>query len=509
MQAVSEQAAKDNDNLSKAPNCSQIEGKKDRVILAQNELEWASPDDPERPMNWSIWRKLGIAGAVCAMRFTTPFASSMMAPALLRIGKDMHSPSDMLLSFSVSIYIIGYGAGPLVLAPLSEVYGRNIIYHIGNTFFLIFSACCGLSSNLPSLLAFRFLAGVFGGVPLTISGGTIVDIVPVERRGLIMSIFTLSMLIGPVLGPMIGGFITEAIGWRWIFWILTILSGCTTIIGFIFLRETHSPVLLERKASLLRRELDNPVIQVKNRSNSALGPLLAHAILRPMQLLFNPIVLITSLYMAIMYGIVYLLFATFSVVFQTEYGWKEGISGLAYMGIGVGSVLGVLMFGRYSDRIYTILTEKHGEAKPEYRLIPLIPSAIAMPIGLLLYGWSAQYDVHYMVPIIGTGFTGFSIMGCMAAIQAYLVDAFPVSAASVLAANSLVRSIAGGLIPLGGFGMYEKLGLGWGNTLLALLATFFGLSPVLFYKYGQLIRGWSLDDDSKSHSTGDPRSPDV
>lgn len=107
-----------------------------------------------------------------------------MTPSLLSIQEDSPEATKSLLSFSVSIYIIGFGLGPLILAPLSEIYGRNVVYHVSNILFTIFTSLCGLSPSIGALLAFRLIAGFFGGAPLTNGGGTIADIVPVEKRGL-------------------------------------------------------------------------------------------------------------------------------------------------------------------------------------------------------------------------------------------------------------------------------------------------------------------------------------
>lgn len=136
--------------------------------------------------------------------------------------------------------------------------------------------------------------------------------------------------------------------------------------GFIFLRETFSPVLLERIARQLRKETGDARYHAKGNSDKKLGRLLLGAVTRPTRMLVNPIIIGTSVYMAVMYGIIYLLFTTFSVVFQRNYGFREGIAGLAYLGIGIGSALGMFLFGRYSDRIYSSLTAKHEKAKPEY-----------------------------------------------------------------------------------------------------------------------------------------------
>ncbi|KZF20970.1 MFS general substrate transporter [Xylona heveae TC161] len=454
-----------------------------------NIIDWDGPDDPEKPMNWPKYRKAGIIATVCMLRFVTPLASSMMAAGLVQIEEDFKNAGVMFITFSVSIYIIGFGLGPLALAPLSEVYGRNIIYHIGNIMFTGFTVGCGASPNAGSLFTFRLLSGIVGGVPLTNAGGTISDIVPVNRRGSIMTLFTLCMLVGPVIGPTVGGFLSEAAGWRWIFWLLTIMSGLATLFGLAFLRETYGPVLLERKAARLRKETGNPLLRGKGKIDLPYRQLLFRNLSRPTRMLiYSPVILGVSLYMALVYGVIYLLFTTFSVVFQKTYGFSEGIAGLSYLGTGVGMVIALFSMGWYSDAIHIRLTKKYGTELPEYRLAPLLPGTIALPIGLFIYGWTAQYKVHWIVPIIGTAFVGIATTGSFNTIQIYLVDAYTVHAASALAANSLVRSLAGGLVPLGGPSLYSNLGLGWGNSLLAFLAIFFAIFPLLFYKFGERWR---------------------
>lgn len=408
----------------------------------------------------------------------------MMAPALLQIGDEFSGTSEMLITFTVSIYIIGFGIGPLILAPLSEIYGRNLIYNVGNVLFTLFTALCGVSPNATALLIFRLLAGVFGGAPLTNGGGTISDLVPVNERGLIMSIFSLSMLIAPVVGPIAGGFLSQAANWRWIFWLLTILSGFTTIVCFVFLRETYGPVLLERKAARMRKETGNPHIQSANKSPLPLGQLFRQVITRPVEFLYkSPVSIVMALYMGLVYGIIYLLFTSFTQVFEDTYGFSQGVAGLCYVGLGLGCAT-QLFSGHYSDKLYMQLSQRNGVQRPEYRLLLLIPAALSLPVGLVIYGWTAEFKIHWIVPIIGTFFIGVGFSGSMTSVQTYLVDAFSSYSASALAANNVVRSIAGGVVPLAGPSMYGKLGLGWGNTLLGLLGLVFGLTPMYFYRYG-------------------------
>jgi hypothetical protein len=129
-----------------------------------------------------------------------------------------------------------------------------------------------------------------------------------------------------------------------------------------------------------------------------------------------------------------------------------------------------------------------GEMKPEYRLPPLIPGSFLIPIGLFIYGWTVDKHTHWIVPIIGTAFVGMGILATFMPIQTYLVDAFTVHAASALAANTVLRSLAGAFLPLAGPAMYSALGLGWGNSLLAFIAVAMTPIPWIFFKYGERIR---------------------
>ena len=176
-----------------------------------------------------------------------------------------------------------------------------------------------------------------------------------------------------------------------------------------------------------------------------------------------------------------------TLVFELQYNFTAGNVGLTYLGIGIGALFGLLIFGSLSDRIVKRMSAK-GEMKPEYRLPPLIPGSLVIPMGLFIYGWSAEKHTHWIVPIIGTLFVGLGLLATFMPIQTYLVDAFTLHAASAIAANTVLRSAVGAFLPLAGPRMYAALGLGWGNSLLAFIAL--ALSPMswIFFKYGERIR---------------------
>jgi MFS family permease len=309
-----------------------------------------------------------------------------------------------------------------------------------------------------------------------------------EKRGGAMAIFALGPLLGPVVGPVAGGYITQAKGWRWNFWVITMAGGVLAVSSFIFMRETYEPVLLARRAARLRKQTNNPNLRSKLQSTKPPKEYFKQSIIRPTKMLFlSPIVACLSVYMAIVYGYLYLLFTTLTLVFETRYHFSQGNVGLTYLGIGVGALLGLFVFGLASDKLVTHMSAK-GEMKPEYRLPPLIPGSVVIPIGLFLYGWSAEKHTHWIVPIVGTMFVGLGLLATFMPIQTYLVDAYTLHAASALAAATVLRSLAGCFLPLAGPKMYGALGLGWGNSLLAFIAL--AMTPIswLFYKYGERIR---------------------
>jgi len=177
-----------------------------------NIVDWDGPDDPENPMNWPSLKRWTHIMLVSAANFLTGIASSMFAPGVPALMEEFKSTNSSLASFVVTIFVLGLATGPIVFAPLSEIYGRLYIQHTGLVGFLVFTIACGVSSNLNMLIGFRLMQGIFGSVPLTNAGGVIADMVRQEVRGFAMAMFTLGVLLGPVIGPVSGGFLSAAKG---------------------------------------------------------------------------------------------------------------------------------------------------------------------------------------------------------------------------------------------------------------------------------------------------------
>ncbi|RLL95262.1 hypothetical protein CFD26_104670 [Aspergillus turcosus] len=462
--------------------------------VASHIVDWDGPDDLARPVNWHKKRKWMNVTSVAFLTFLTPLASSMVAPAQALVIESFHITSQSLASFVVSIYLVGFAVGPLVLGPLSEIYGRLRIYQACNAVFIVWNIACAVAPNIGSLLAFRLFAGIAGSCPLTLGAGSIADLFVPEERGAAMSIYSMGPLMGPIVGPIAGGYLAEAAGWRWIFWVLSMAGGAVFAFSLVFQTESYEPVLLQRRVDQLRKETGNMTLRSKLAQNISARDNFIRSIVRPTKMLFlSPIVAIFSLYLGIAYGYLYLLFTTITTVYQTTYHFSEGAAGLTFLGIGVGSLIGLLIFGTISDRILIYLTKQNnGVREPEFRMPPLIPGSLFIPLGLFWYGWSAEKHLHWMMPIVGTGWVGFGMLATFLTIQTYLVDAFSEHAASVTASATVVRSLIGAFLPLAGPAMYARLGLGWGNAILGFIALAMLPLPVVFYYYGKTIRTYPM-----------------
>ncbi|KIA75605.1 cycloheximide resistance protein [Aspergillus ustus] len=454
-------------------------------------VDWDGPNDPENPKNWSSTRKITATITIALISILTPLGSSMVAPSTSQLMDEFHFTSDILGAFVVSVYLLGYAIGPLILAPLSELYGRMPIYHVCNILYLVWTVACALAPNLSAMIVFRLIAGMAGSAPLTIGAGSLADMIPAEKRGLAMGAWMLGPVLGPVIGPIAGAYLAESAGWRWTFWVLAIGAGVFTILTALFLRESYAYAILQRKTMRLRKETGNNDLRSILDTGRSRRNTFAFSILRPTKmLLLSPIVALLSIYIATIYGYLYLLFTTLTPIFHDTYNFSSGNVGLSYLGIGVGSVAGLIFQVSYSDRLYLRLVTKdpNTEPKPEYRLPPLCFTCWLMPASLLWYGWTAEREVHWIAPIIGTSLVGFGMLNAFTVASTYLVDAYTVHAASAVAAVTVLRSLGGAFLPLAGGPMYDALGLGWGNTLLAGIALAMCPLPFVFYRYGERIR---------------------
>lgn len=417
----------------------------------------------------------------------------MMAPAIDAIAEELNM-SATESTMALSVYLLATAFGPMVIGPLSEVYGRSSIFHFTNIWFLIWNLTCGFSNSKGLLIASRLLAGFGASAVYSMAYGVLGDVWSAEQRGKSLSLYLLVPLTGAAIGPIIGGFIVQYSTWRWMFWATTILQGLLELSSLRLFRESYAPVLLRRRAQKLRAETGDTryhaEIEMRESGRSAAWKI-SRSLSRPIRLLaFHPIIQIEAMLAGLNYGFLYFALASFSSLYVSAYGDSVATSGLHYIAICAGEVLGSQLCGPLMDLAYKRLTSRTGEANvPELRVPLLIPGALFTPIGFLIYGWAAQYDLFWLVVDVGVALLSLGMQVFDTTLYAYVMDAYPEHISSASAATQLLRSLLAFAFPLFSHKMYETLGYGWGNSLLAFLSIGIAFPAVaILWRFGAKLR---------------------
>ncbi|WFD24773.1 hypothetical protein MEQU1_003478 [Malassezia equina] len=457
-------------------------------------VTWEDYDMHENPRKWKTSHRLLMVIIVSLYSLQSPMTSSMTAPALDVLMEDFHVSSSTLGNMMMSIQVLAFAVGPIVFAPLSEKFGRKNVIQLMNLIFLIFNMGCGFSKTTTHMMVLRFFAGLAGAAPISMSAGCVADLFEPEERGKAMSTYTLMPVLGPCIGPMFAAWIIQAWGpskWPWIFWFSSIFGAVIAVVGFITLSETYTPVLLERKAQRLRQETGNLALRTAFTKDEPFMTRFVHGLFRPAVYLVTEIVVfVPALYQAILFGCQYLLLAIFPVVFRDQYHMNVGIASLHYIPFLIGFMLYGQGGGRLVDVLYRRLKAKNGgQGKPEYKVPLLLATGIFMPIGLLLFGWGVHFHTHWIVPDIGIVFLAMGIRSALFICPLYLAESVPVYSASAVSAGVSLRCLFAFVFPLFSPPMYDALGQGGGNTLLAGVSGVVGIfTPIFLFFYGEKLR---------------------
>ena len=308
-----------------------------------------------------------------------------------------------------------------------------------------------------------------------------------------VALYSLAPILGPAVGPLIGAWVTEKTTWRWSFWAVTMFGVAVQILLYFTLPETYGPRILQRKAQKLRKETGNELLHTEYETNDrTLKTVLSRALIRVFVLLgTQPIVQFLALYMALTYGIIYLMLATYPTVWTNIYHESTGIGGLNYISLMIGMTAGAQVAGRLVDWGYQRLKSRapNGEGRPEFRVPILFLSTLLISGGLFMYGWSAQEHTHWIVPNIGAAIFGAGTSMTFTGLQTYTIDSYQLYAASAVGATAVARSLTGFAFPLFADYMYEALGEGWGNSVLAFAAIVIGyMGSIVLWFYGERLR---------------------
>ncbi|KAK4623692.1 Citrinin biosynthesis cluster MFS transporter mrr1 [Fulvia fulva] len=458
-----------------------------------NVVDWDGDDDPQNPYNFKPVRKWLIAVCMGLMTFVCTFASSVLSSAVMPISME-YGPGTVVAILSTSLFVLGFAFGPIVWGPFSELYGRKPPLFIGYFIFGLFQIPVAVAQNLETIMICRFFGGFFASAPLAVVGGALADFFDPIDRGVAMSIFGASTFIGPTMGPILGGFITMSyLGWRWTQWITLILIALFGTIGFIVIPETYAPVLLQKKAKSLRYETKNWAIRAPaDEKKVDFKEIVEKYLLRPFKMLaMEPILVLITIYMSLIYGIIYGFFEAFPVSFQDERGWNLGVGALPFLSVLVGVIIACLIISFITKRRIARVMEEVGHVVPEERLIPMMIGGVVLPVGMFWFGWTSSPSITPWPQIIAAAPIGTGVMLIFLQGLNYIIDVYKINANSAIAANTFFRSWVGAAFPLFSTQMFINLGVPWAMSLLAFLCIALFPAPILFYIYGEKIRKMS------------------
>ncbi|KAL5042969.1 major facilitator superfamily domain-containing protein [Aspergillus fruticulosus] len=300
----------------------------------------------------------------------------------------------------------------MAFAPLSEMYGRRPVYALTLLLAVIFVIPCAVAQNIGTLIVCRAIDGIAFSAPMTLVGGTLADMWKNEERGVPMAAFSASPFIGPAIGPLAGGFLADASGWRWLYWLTLILAFVSWVLITFTVPETSAPAILAKRAKKLRKAENDPKYVTENELDARpIGERFRVFLFRPFQLLFlEPIVLFISLYMSVLYGLLYMFFVAYPIVYQGGKGWSAGSTGLMFIPLAIGVLMSAAC-APFVNKHYLSLYSKYGGKPPaESRLIPMMVSCWFIPIGLFIFAWTSYPHIHWFGPMIGGWPVGFGFI---------------------------------------------------------------------------------------------------
>ncbi|ROW02512.1 hypothetical protein VMCG_06004 [Cytospora schulzeri] len=468
------------------------EGKGDKVFI----VGWEGLDDPLNPQNWSLARRVSCTLQISLIGIAVSSASGIDATVLPQAAKSL-GVSEVAESLATGLYLVGMGLGALVAGPFSEAFGRNAVYMGSMAVFMIWIMASGLAPNFGAQIAFRFLAGCSASTPLVCSGGSIADLYSPVQKTWAFPLYAIPSFGGPMLGAVMGAYIgpSTTVTWRFSEWTTLIMSGLVTCLVFFSMPETYSPLLLKWKAKHLRHVTgDSRYWSEYEIIKTTLFQRLKVSMTRPMLFATEPIVFVVTLYLTMVYVVLFCFLIGWPYIFQNTYGISQGLSNIIFISMFVGLQFTLLLvpivYRKTTKQVK--LAESRGEGHrfdPENRLwYAMLGPAVSIPISLFWMGWTAQPNISIWSPIMAAALFGFGVMGLFISCYMYVIDSYLTYSASALTFTALVRYVTAGGMTVVGIPFYNNEGVQYTLTILASISCALVPMPYVLYRWGHLLR---------------------
>ncbi|KAJ7452706.1 major facilitator superfamily domain-containing protein [Mycena galericulata] len=460
-------------------------------------VDWEE-DDPDNPQNWSFKKRAFVALSMSLLTFSVYIGSAIYTSSIpgLMLQFDV---SLTVATLGLSLYVLGYGVGPMFLTPLQELplLGRNPVYMVTLLLFVVCQVPIITAKNISTVLALRFVTGFLGSPALATGGATISDIFPESQVPYALAVWGFGGVGGPIVGPVIGGFAAQAESWRWPMLELLWISGFALAFLVLLLPETNALTILLRRARRLRALTGNAALRTATERAEEVDADRARermyeALVRPFTLSPEPVLMFANVYLGFVYAIFYLWFEAFPLVFFDIYHFNEGIGGLPYLGFLVSGAFAYASYCLYQMYRIAPLSARAAAANkplaPEIKLEIGVIASLCIPTSVLIFGFASKASVPWIAPVIGAALYMPGIYLVFQSILNYVTTAYPDHQAPVLAANALFRSAIASVFPLFGRAFFANLGLGPGSALLAGISVLLIVVFWLLLKYAHILR---------------------
>ncbi|KAJ7302986.1 major facilitator superfamily domain-containing protein [Mycena albidolilacea] len=454
-------------------------------------IDWEE-NDPDNPQNWSLNKRAFVAFEISFLTFSVYIGSAIYVSSIPGLMQEFHV-SLTTATLGLTLYILAYGIGAMFLTPLQELHllGRNPVYMVTLFLFVIFQISTITAKNINTVLAMRFMTGLSGSPALATGGASMADIFPSSQQPYVIGIWAFGGIAGPIIGPIIGGFAAQAESWRWPILELLWISGFSLAFLGLLLPETHGPTILLRRAKRLRALTGNHELRTATNEIDG-GKLVYDALVLPLVLSIEPVLLFANIYLGFIYAVFYLWFEAFSLVFGDIYHFNEGLSGLPFLGFLVSGVFTYTVYCLYQmyhiAPRYARAAAANKEVPPEIKLEIGLIASIFIPTSVLIFGFASKPSIHWIVPVIGAALYLPGLYLIFQSILMYITTAYPDHGAPVLASNTLFRAAIASVFPLFGRAFFRNLGLGPGSAVLAGISFFLMAVYWFLLRYAHILR---------------------
>lgn len=473
----------------------------------------------DNPYDWSKTRKTLMTWVSCATNGAAAYAAGSYAAPQAQLTK-VWNISNVAYNVGISIFVAGFGIGPMFLAPFSEINGRRPVFIASGSLFVICQLGCALTDSYGGMLVARLFAGIGGSTFSTMVGGVLADIWISSERNTPMVLFAGWTLFGTGLGPLVSGFVAQNLLWRWVFYIQIITSGVLVGLVAIFFKETRGPIILSRKAKVLNKwynkieslgaigfEMPDNTLQnssteklhisnvqrirykvLAEEQRASVWNMIKLSLTRAAHLLVTePVVMCFSAWISLAWAILYLQFSSIPLVYETNHHFNLQQSGAVFAAVCVGGILSTVL-SIYQDKWAVKRFGTRFTKSPEGRLWFTCAEGLLMPIAMFWFGWSCYSSVPWIVPTIALGALTMGIFSVFLATFNYMADVYLSYASSALAGAGVCRNFLAAVFPLVAEDMFNTLGFQAASSLLGGVGFVLATGPILLIWFGPKIR---------------------